>query len=33
MGLTNSEHNEVYRDVAVDFSDCKIRSSQVSVGI
>lgn len=33
MGLTNSEHNEVYRDVAVDFSKGKIRSSQVSVGI
>lgn len=33
MGLTNSEHNEVYRDAAVDCSDCKIRSSQVSVGI
>lgn len=33
MGLTNSEHNEVYRDVAVDFSNGKIRSSQVSVGM
>lgn len=33
MSLTNSEHNDVYRDVAVDFSNGKIRSSQVSVGI
>lgn len=33
MSLTNSEHNDVYRDVAVDFSKGKIRSSQVSVGI
>lgn len=33
MGLTNSKHNEAYRDVTVDFSSGKIGSSEAYVGI